>query len=56
MCVFVVYFLCFTYSLLVREDVAVAVQFTYPYIMIVQPPRSGVKSVMDLCCCWLLSC
>jgi len=24
--------------------------------MIVQPSSSSLKSVMDLCCCWLLSC
>jgi len=24
--------------------------------MIAQPGSSGVKSVMDLYCCWLLSC
>jgi len=30
--------------------------FTYPYIIIVQPTGSRVKSVLDLYCCWLLSC
>jgi len=24
--------------------------------MIVQPSSSSVKSELDLCCCWLLSC
>jgi len=29
---------------------------TYPYIMVAQPSSSRLKSVMDLYCCWLLSC
>ena len=31
-------------------------QFTYPYIMIVQPSSSRVNFLRELYCCWLLSC